>query len=544
MLETTNEINKILLGNNRAKRLYLCEREPFLFAYYYFTEYFFYEPAPFHEDFFEDCKELATGKIDEALWVAFRESSKTSIAKIALAAWCICYAKKKYINWDSYDGDNSEAALFDIALALQTNTKILRDFGHLYWEDRAGYTQEGIKESKLKRISNFITRNGVRVEAHTTQESTRGRVFGERRPDLYILDDIENFKTKDSLLLTQKIIAHIDELRAGKSQDTAILYLGNYITNAGVIEYLRQLLKKNKKAKERFIPVIINGKPAWPAKYVLTDEEALKANRNITDPKLRKISLQSKERELRTPVFQTEMMNAPEKAGDMIFTSRRIKELIEKCSPPSEIIAGLKLWEKYNPSHRYAIGSDSAEGVMLDSCASVIIDLTIGKVVGTFEDNEIKPDIFGAELARQGKLFGICLTAPEINHPGTATLVVLQQLYPEEKIYKRSETEFGFKTTAANKGEIIYNLRTAVEDGILEIPDKDLLEEMLAYTVQDLRQLGRKLGMTRHFDKLMACAIAWEMRNYLKIEPARERLEQERIEQNRRERAGALEELL
>ena len=62
---------------------------------YYFTKYFTYQPAPFHEDFFRNFEDLVIGNVKDAVWMAFRESAKTSIAKLGLA-WII--ARKQVID--------------------------------------------------------------------------------------------------------------------------------------------------------------------------------------------------------------------------------------------------------------------------------------------------------------------------------------------------------------------------------------------------------------------------------------------------------------
>ena len=57
-----------------------------------------------------------------------------------------------------------------------------------------------------------------------------------------------------------------------------------------------------------------------------------------------------------------------------------------------------------------------------------------------------------------------------------------------------------------------------IEDGHLELSDPDLIAEARSYTRDDLmeREVDPRLT-TRHFDLLMAAAIAWQMRNYAKF---------------------------
>jgi phage terminase large subunit-like protein len=291
-------LNKVIEGTP-AERVYLCGKDFSLFFAYYFIDYIKYPFAPFHYDFFKDLNDLMEDNLREVAWIAFRESAKTSIAK-AFVTWMVCYKKRRYINVDSFDKENSERILFDIVVELQTNNRIKQDFGDLYNAKR------NLNEVTQKRVSNFITNNGVRVEAHSTQESVRGRIHGHQRPDFVLLDDFENNKTKDSKAYTEQVIRHIDEFKAGLDSTAKVLYLGNYITEYGSIQTLKERAKTDDKIKYRDVPVMIDDKPTWPDKYSLEDEPG-------------KVSLRDKRIQLGTPVFMAEMMNQPIDESTAIF---------------------------------------------------------------------------------------------------------------------------------------------------------------------------------------------------------------------------------
>ena len=531
------EISNIVLNGTKAQRVYACGKSFPHFAMYYFSEYFTYKSADFHWDFFEDCHNLMNpdNSLKEAAWIAFRDSAKSSIAKM-LVNWVILYRKRKYINYDSYDKSNSESALFDIAVNLQTNKKVLEDFGQVFFANK-----QGGKESKIKRISNFITETGIKVEAFSTQEPVRGRIFKNQRPDFTVFDDLENNKTKNSYPTIIKIREHIDEARTGMSPDGVILYLGNYITEDGVIAYILDNLKRRKDASVRFVPVIKDGKTTWKDKYAMTDEEALK--RNQDNRKYKVVSLESKRNEIGKSLFEAEMMNNPAKVGDSVFDRGIIDNLEKNCYEYKDIDAGLKIWGEYIPTHRYAIGADVAEGVGRDSSASVVIDFTSMpcRVVATYASNSITPDMFGHELMRQGKMYGKCLLAPESNNSGYATVAVIGEDYSENKIYHHTTrdkttneetSKLGWHTNVSTKSSLIYELKTAVEEGQLEIPDIDLMNELKYFQIRDIK--SKKVeGMTRHFDTLIACGIAWQMRDT--ASPDRKPATEQKILKNRAE---------
>src|SRR5256885_10788341 len=95
MIRITQDKIDLLINGTRDERTYACAKSFKLFAIFYATRYFTYKPAAFHDDFFQDFEDLVTGNVKEAAWIAYRESAKTSIAKLGLI-WII--ARKQVID--------------------------------------------------------------------------------------------------------------------------------------------------------------------------------------------------------------------------------------------------------------------------------------------------------------------------------------------------------------------------------------------------------------------------------------------------------------
>lgn len=527
------ELLPYLEGDDIVARKLICENSLQLFALYYFTEYFTYKMADFHEDMFEDFEDLIAGKVKShsIAWVTFAEGAKTSLAKIGLA-WIACYGKKKYVNVDSNDKENSERLLFDVVLSLQTNPLILRDFGQLYNAPRSK------DEVTVKRVSNFITNKGTRYEAYSTQESARGRIHGEQRPDFWLFDDIENSKTIRSMVTTQAVIKHYDEAKRGMSPQACMLLLGNYLLEEGSVAYVMKSVT-NSGGRVRFIPVMDKkGKIAWADKYVATDDEAVRLNAELP-PEKRKVSLESKKRELNAGgnrVYEVEMLLDPASAGSAFFDRRKIDIGLEKCVAPSEDLAGFWLWGNYNPASAWAIGADTGKGNGGDHSTTALIDFSSipNRQIGSYANNRIPADQFAYELKRQGNMFGTCLIAPEKNaESGGSCLTTLKMIYPVDMIYRQvphdrltdkptgtHETgELGWETNGATKYTILNDLKSAFESGQLLIEDERILKEMKSFTYTDADDLGSsRVGhSTRHFDLLMATAICWAMRKWAQV---------------------------
>lgn len=545
-MKLTEEIIDILETSTGDERAYFTAKYFFAYAIAYYSQYFTHPFAPFHEDLFQDFEDLVYGRARNAAWVIFRAGAKTSIAKIGLS-WIIArqsvinklrsqgenvdhWGERRYINVDSYDKENAESLLFDVVLDLQTNERLINDFGHVYNKARTK------NEAQMKRVSNFVTPDGIRVEAHTAMTPMRGRLYNRFRPDFVLRDDIENKITIASPTITDKIINLLDEAKGGMAQHGVSLTLGNYISENGSIGYVLKSVRESK-GRVRFIPIVdSDGNIAWPAKYVETDEEAAKLNRTITDPARRKVSLQGLRRELNAGgrrVYEEDMLLDPAAAGNLFFDREKIDELINaankrnKKNPPT--IRGNKhVYKTYRASDTYAFGGDTAKGNGGDSNTYVGFDFTPipAQQVASFADNMISPDLYSHELAQVGHEFGTCLLAPEKNtESGGIVLTTLRMIYPNKMIYQqvpfdkvreKPTGELGWETNSATKYQILIDFRTAVEQGLVAINDVRILKEARVFTYSDADRLGKsKLGLsTNHFDLLMAAAIGWAMRKH------------------------------
>jgi hypothetical protein len=253
----------------------------------------------------------------------------------------------------------------------------------------------------------------------------------------------------------------------------------------------------------------------------MSDQEALE---RTTDKEHPIVSLQTKRRTIDN--YSAEMLNDPTSAEDAYFLRQKVDRALELACEPIEINAGLYLWDRFKPGHRYATGADTAEGVGKDSNTTTIVDFTAKEIVGTYADAHIPPDLFADEIARQGALFSFPFVGCERNNTGFATITRLLQVYPNDQIYvKHDDTKitnkrggrYGWETTRYTKPEMLAQFKKAFEDGELRIYDRRLLEEMRQFTRAHAQTTTAAL--TKHFDLLISACIAWAMREYATVAP-------------------------
>lgn len=249
----------------------------------------------------------------------------------------------------------------------------------------------------------------------------------------------------------------------------------------------------------------------------------------LTDEQLNWYYLERKQyKELMKQEFPTTPEEAFESSGSKIFDHDNLAKRVARDVEKGTTLGEWTFFEEYVPGHMYAVGADVAEGIGKDANTAVIIDFShrieytvVPKVVAVYKNNRIDPVTFAYELRNAAVRYGGCVVCVERNNHGIATLSKLREIY--HQIFKQHtlgrdvdvQTErLGYLTTAANKPNLIYNLKTAVEDNQILIPSRPILRELRAYDGDDLQRISYDPEISNHYDLVMALALSWEMRNH------------------------------
>lgn len=466
----------------------------------FYPQFFKSDDAPFHEHIDRENAKVYLGITKTFTDIAFRGAAKTTRTKLFFA-FVIANDRRK--NRRRYLKVMSE----DIANAKQTVTDIYNLFIDPVVKTLYPEIFQKTDAKREETMASFTTATGVKLTADSVGTSQRGDIQEEARPDFIWFDDFETRKTLKSMVLTKTIWDNMSEARDGLSVDGGALYTSNYLSERGNVHKL--VGNPTPRTPVLVVPIIDENEPTWPVRYTL---ETIK-------------QIEDDQKEFGD--FEGEYLCKPSASKDIIF-DREILDSMEKRAPIRDV-AGHLIFKRYDPSHRYAMGGDVAGGVGLDSSTTVTIDFdTIpAQVVATYRNNEIKPDVFGDEMSREGDRFGQCLLAPEKNNHGAATIGRLKQIYPLDKIHQTerddprvdsrqgmASREYGWETNALTKPKMIFSFAKAVEDGLIALNDPALIAEARAFTRNDLMdaEIDPRLT-TRHFDLLTAACIAWQMKS-------------------------------
>lgn len=249
---------------------------------YYLADYFSSTPADFHTELSEliDTQE-------KVVVAAPREHAKSTVVSFAKVIHSIVCLRSRFVVIIRESDQIAQQNVDDIRQELESNDRLREDFGDLVGKRK---WSEG----------EFVTANGVKVVARGRGSSARGLRYKQFRPDLVIVDDLEDDELVESKERRDKLERWL--LRVVLN----IIAPGGRFFMVGTVLHhdcvLVRMLKRTDVFTTRLWKAIReNGKPLWPARWPMT-------------------RLEAKRKEIGSRNFNTEFMNDAANEEEQIFS--------------------------------------------------------------------------------------------------------------------------------------------------------------------------------------------------------------------------------
>ncbi len=147
----------------------------------YFPHYGRAAPSVLHTYLHERLPAIVlapTGQRDAI--AAPRGEAKSTVVALIFVLWCVITGRKKYplVIMDAFE--QAAETIEAVKAELEANPRLASDF------------PEATGQGRVWRVGCIVTANGAKVEAFGSAKKIRGRRHGPHRPDLAVLDDIEN----------------------------------------------------------------------------------------------------------------------------------------------------------------------------------------------------------------------------------------------------------------------------------------------------------------------------------------------------------------
>lgn len=261
----------VLLGEHGLRR----ELAAFDMSYFgraYLPHYFIRKSPHFHEELdgiwshgvmkgrnpLTDAKVISRLKGSRQVVAAPRGHAKSTNFTFKDDLHAVLYGYKHYILILSDSSEQAEGFLDDIKTELEDNANIIMDFGSL-------------KGDKVWRTGTILTKTDIKVEAIGSGKKVRGRRHRNWRPDLIVLDDIENDENVNTPEQRKKLKSWFDKAvsKAGDTY-TDIMYIGTILHYDSLLNNILQNPRYKTRKYRAVVSWAVNSKlwDEWESIYV------------------------------------------------------------------------------------------------------------------------------------------------------------------------------------------------------------------------------------------------------------------------------------
>ncbi len=262
---------------DKKVRTEITKKSHWYFFHFYFARYVKYPIAQFHEEIFSI---LNDEKIKLAVIVSFRGSAKSTLITTSYVLWSILgIQQKKFVVICGQTEQKARQYLMNIKNELLHNELLRKDLGPFEEE----------KNSLGNATALIIKRLNVKIMITSVEQSIRGVRHSENRPDLIILDDVEDInsvKTREGRNKTFDWLT--GEIIPAGNEKTRIIAIGNLLHEDSLLKRLQSKIlggeMKYLHGIYREYPIIDNqGSPLWLGKYPTKESIEYEKEKTMND---------------------------------------------------------------------------------------------------------------------------------------------------------------------------------------------------------------------------------------------------------------------
>lgn len=245
---------------------------PLMFGMWYFPHHFSSVGSPFHLKVLD----LAVDRNIKRLAVAApRESAKSTILSFLTAIHAICFKYNRHILNVQSTFNKSANNLETIKDEIKANERLRQDFGIEFKKDREG---DSIFNHSDGFSTRFLCRGADQIGG------VRGEKYGAYRPDLILIDDLEDDELVRNPERRKELIRNFDEalIPAGDREKLRVIAMGTILHDDSLMAKLvsKDLYPEWRKLKFR-ARIEREGKyySLWPEKWSVEALNALERDK-------------------------------------------------------------------------------------------------------------------------------------------------------------------------------------------------------------------------------------------------------------------------
>ena len=245
------------IRHSRTLRQKLARKSHALFFLLYFSEYITSPTAEFQREMFKLTEDKNK---DLCVISAFRSSAKSTIFSTSLPIWKIISGQSHFVVIASQTQHQSRQHMANIKKPLETNRLLINDVGPFSVESSEWGFTSGL----------IFDQYDAKLMVVSTEQAIRGLRYKQYRPDLIILDDIEDLNSTRTKESRDKIFNWFSsEILPLGTSETKIFALGNYLHETSLIgRLMTQISEGSRSGIAKKYPLIDEqGVCLWPGRF-------------------------------------------------------------------------------------------------------------------------------------------------------------------------------------------------------------------------------------------------------------------------------------
>ncbi len=249
----------------RTERLARAQADPFWFFQTYLPHYFSHPFAPFHRELLELLAPRGRAVVPVVV-AAPRGFAKTTLVSFGYVLHQVLFGRRRFVVIGSDTADLATDLTGYLRLELMHNQRLQEDFGPSCQVRGAA--------------GDFITGSGVRVLARGRGQRLRGIKHGRHRPDLVILDDLENDKQVQNPRLVRETLHWILEaVYPALDPGGSLFIIGTVLARKSALNIMLSSPEEPwcRFVRRRYQAIDAQGRSLWPQRWPV--EELLRQKR-------------------------------------------------------------------------------------------------------------------------------------------------------------------------------------------------------------------------------------------------------------------------
>jgi len=479
--------------SEKRDRVMAASRDFTVFCTEYLPHIFTKPFCAYHKDIIQVVSQKKAGA--RYVMAAPREHGKTQVLYTGLNLWLALFGYEKYIVNLAASYDMAVKQFRNIKSELESNEKILSDFGD-------------VRSDNWKKDEIELTNKTLLVAAGANC-SIRGLIREGRRPSLINLDDLEKDVVARSKTMRDNLDDWIRRVVIPLGKDARIVYTGTILGYDAVLQrFVKEFKDKQnwyvkvyKALKQGTIEDLRNGRgaPLWPEYWTID-------------------ALRTRLEEIGAAAFSTEYMNEPLAKEDMIFVPDRF-QFYDVVPQNLDIVMAIDpATGKAHGDYQgvVTVGKDRATGIMyvLDAEGYKLTDLRLtDKIIQKFlrwQPRKIYFEKVGFQsiyknlVARTASAKGVNLPIEGVDTGGVPKPIRIQTL--------QAPIDNGVLLLNKNHELLLSQLETFHP----QANNPDDLPDALAYAVNKLTSSfvgGVPFGTQRHGARILERLSRWGRRS-------------------------------